>query len=388
LKRKLCNLLCFIFLLNTILFNFQSKNTFANELYNPNDNEVIIFIPGIMGTELYYDSEKVWLPSTKSLKSILKGSASLICDKDGTPLLTDVKLGSPLADSSTLLKEALENTDKYKVLLFGYDWRIDNSINADRLKEFIDTNTAKDQKVSIIAYSMGGLVTAKYIANGNTEKINKYISIGVPYLGAPKAFYMLETGNVDGFSSKILNKTIKYEISNMQTLYQLLPTKQYLDNKNNYYISTNIITSTKSSKESTKALIKSFDETQNFIIDRKLSPHAKDHLKKAEDFHKSLEPILFKDKYALDCIDSYFIIGNGQADTIEKIEEQFEMKNSITKFKKCIISSDSEGDGTVPVYSANIGGRANPTKTFFVSEEHSKLCNNENVINQVLSILE
>ncbi|MCB2290791.1 hypothetical protein LGK97_13680 [Clostridium sp. CS001] len=387
MKRKLCNLLCFVFLLNTVLLNFQIKNTFANELYKPNDKEVVIFIPGIMGTELYYDSEKVWLPSTKSLKSILKGSASLICDKDGTPLLTDVQIGSPLADSSTLLKETLENTDKYKVLLFGYDWRIDNSINADRLKEFIDINTANDQKVSIIAYSMGGLVTAKYIANGNTEKINKYISIGVPYLGAPKAFYMLETGDVDGFSSKILNKTIKYEISNMQPLYQLLPTKQYFDNKNNYYISTNIITNTKSSKESTKLLIKSFSETENFIIYRKFSPHSKDHLKKAEDFHKSLETILFKDKYALDCIDSYFIIGNGQAGTIERIEEKFEMKNSIPKFKNCIISSNSQGDGTVPVYSANVGGRTNPKKTFFVSEEHSELCNNENVINQVLNIL-
>jgi hypothetical protein len=387
LKKIFCNFLCFLFLFNTVLFNSQIKNTFAKSLNKTNDKEVIIFIPGIMGTELYYDSERVWLPSTKSVKSILKSSAALICDKYGTPLLKDVQIDAPLADCSTLLKEALENTDNYKVLLFGYDWRIDNSINADRLKEFIDINTAKDQKVSIIAYSMGGLVTAKYIANGNTEKINKYISIGVPYLGAPKAFYMLETGNVDGFSSKILNKTIKYEISNMQTLYQLLPTKQYLDNKNNYYISTNIITSTNSSKESTKALIKSFDETRNFIIARKLSPNAKDHLKKAEDFHKSLEPILFKDKYALDCVDSYFIIGNGQADTIGKIEEQFEIKNSIPKFKNCIISSNSQGDGTVPLYSANIGGRTNPKKTFFVSEEHSELCNNENVINQILSII-
>ncbi|MBU3190829.1 hypothetical protein K9O30_16385 [Clostridium bowmanii] len=387
MKKILCSFLCFVFLFNSIAFNFQIKNVFAEELYKSKNREIIIFIPGIMGTELYYDTERVWVPNTKSITSFFKSLASLVCDENGNPFMQDIEIGAPLTDYSDLLKEKIENTDKYEVLMFGYDWRLDNSINADRLKKFIDTNTDSDQKVSIIAHSMGGLITAKYIANGNSKKINKYISIGVPYLGAPKTLYMLETGNIEGFSSTTLSRTLNYQISNMRSLYQLLPTKQYFNKQNNYYINKNIITNTTSSKKAIKTSIKTFNESENFIIDRKISLYAKEHLKNAEDFYKSLEPVLFKGKYALNSVDSYFIIGNGQTGTIGKIEEQYEIKNAITKFKKCTVLSNTEGDGTVPLYSATIGGRTNPNKTFYVKEFHSELCNNEKVISQVLNIL-
>ena len=39
---------------------------------------------------------------------------------------------------------------------------------------------------------MGGIIASKYIQEGNKDKVDKLITIGTPYFGAPKALYVFE----------------------------------------------------------------------------------------------------------------------------------------------------------------------------------------------------
>lgn len=85
-----------------------------------------------------------------------------------------------------------------KLFVFPYDWRKSNVDNAVKLRSYIQCIQTfySGTKVDIVAHSMGGLLARNYIlSNPSNHSVRKMVTIGSPFLGSPKALYVLETGD-------------------------------------------------------------------------------------------------------------------------------------------------------------------------------------------------
>src|SRR3989338_885496 len=124
------------------------------------------------------------------------------------------------------------------LFVFPYDWRrgvaFANTKLADRVA-FVKSQTGSD-KVDIVAHSMGGLVVEYYLSQHPTDhSIAKLILIGTPYLGAPKALKALLWGDTFNFSFLLNQQKMKKLVTNMPSIYDLLPSRAYYSEQGGYY---------------------------------------------------------------------------------------------------------------------------------------------------------
>lgn len=118
----------------------------------------VIFLPGIMGSELSVDGDGIWMDISDLA---FGGFAKLAMGAK------NVRPVEPFARFYGDLLRFLAAT--HRVIPFPYDWRLDPSIEAQRLSDLIekelDAAEKSGQPVRIMAHSMGGLVTRAMIAN-------------------------------------------------------------------------------------------------------------------------------------------------------------------------------------------------------------------------------
>ncbi|MCW5800410.1 MAG: CHAT domain-containing protein [Nitrospira sp.] len=124
----------------------------------------IIFLPGIMGSELSVtedgDDDVIWV---SFLKLIRGGIAKLRLDKDGTQEANSGLRVQPSGlDKDSYAETILWLKAYWNVEPFAYDWRKDLDQAADNLNALIETKF-KDQPVHLVAHSMGGLVSRNFI---------------------------------------------------------------------------------------------------------------------------------------------------------------------------------------------------------------------------------
>ena len=116
------------------------------------------------------------------------------------------------------------------LFVFPYDWRKSGVENAGLLSSYIGCIRqlfAKDTRVNIVAHSMGGYVSRRYILdNPETHRVNNLITIGTMWVGTPKAIYGLETGDI-GFFPLIRNSTSKALLEFFPSAHELMPSQQY-----------------------------------------------------------------------------------------------------------------------------------------------------------------
>lgn len=215
----------------------------------------VIIVPGIISSYLNKNepgSPEVWpnvikmmLPGDDSYLNELSmnesgwpNSASLMIPKD----IFRSMYGQDFFDG--LIKE-LENNgykENESLFVFPYDWRWDIDWVAgsspyplikslkDKVEE-VKQKTGTD-KVDIVAHSMGGLVAKQYINFYGSSSVDKFIDIGTPHLGAPKAFKILMYGDNLGFKIgkfSINETTVKNISQNFPSIFELLPSKKYFD---------------------------------------------------------------------------------------------------------------------------------------------------------------
>jgi hypothetical protein len=134
------------------------------------------------------------------------------------------------------------NQTNADLFLFPYDWRNKNEQSANDLKDFIGCikrlyNAQNDPnfKVQIIAHSMGGLVARRYILDGvygsapYTHHVERMITLGTPWLGAPKAILPIYNGEFEGVNS-LIDKNILKEVGRfMPGPHELLPSRVYVN---------------------------------------------------------------------------------------------------------------------------------------------------------------
>ena len=112
------------------------------------------------------------------------------------------------------------------LFVFAYDWRRSNVESADRLKDFIGCVQAlyPNTKVNIVAHSNGGLVARRYILDNPADhKVDKFISIGSPFLGAAKFPHVMETGEFP----LVTGATARRIVASFTGAHQLAPSPAY-----------------------------------------------------------------------------------------------------------------------------------------------------------------
>jgi pimeloyl-ACP methyl ester carboxylesterase len=127
-----------------------------------------------------------------------------------------------------------QRSDHPSMFVFAYDWRLDNKDSANALDDYVDCirRFFPGSKIDILAHSMGGLVSRKYmLENTGDHQVNKLVTIGTPWLGTPKMIYVLATGDMRDWKINMLidPPTLKYVIGSFTGSHQLLPGEAYFN---------------------------------------------------------------------------------------------------------------------------------------------------------------
>lgn len=202
--------------------------TLAGTSFKMPERHPVVFVPGIMGSELWLGSERIW----PNLKVLFKQpelfqypgvpgieARGILQEVVVVPNLIKLEQYSRLGD---YLVENLGYTRGVDFFEFAYDWRQDVRKTARQLAQYIEALPVKFP-IKIIAHSLGTLVSRYYIERcGGEERVGKLILMGGPHLGTPNAVASLLFGpNVLPFG--IMGEKLRKIVSTFETSYQILP---------------------------------------------------------------------------------------------------------------------------------------------------------------------
>lgn len=162
--------------------------------------QAIILVHGIMGSKLKLGTEEIWPPSLREMLS--KPPHYLRIDKLRNPkaVATEIiyQYTSLIPVYAPIIRILDDIVDEQGGLRprFCFDWRLDLPVAADLLAQAISdvcSGPNPADTVTLVAHSMGGLVTRHLLESGNFskkkwfKKIDRFIAICVPHVGAPIA---------------------------------------------------------------------------------------------------------------------------------------------------------------------------------------------------------
>jgi len=126
----------------------------------------------------------------------------------------------------------VENTNFY---VFAYDWRKSIESIADDLNTYINSKTLQGEKVKILSYSLGGLVSRIYSQKYSLAKIDTLLTVASPHHGTSKVYKPVEAGEIDQDNSwewmaekTILSLNRSYFDSDKKTIEKVFPVLQNL----------------------------------------------------------------------------------------------------------------------------------------------------------------
>jgi len=204
----------------TMVEGFSSKST--------SKRHPVVVVPGIMGSELWLGQEKVWpnvrqLFSNPDLLRLTDDSAlearGLVNELVVVPNFIKQEKYGRLSD---YLQESLGYEHGKDLMEFAYDWRRDVRDSAKRMAEAIDKWDV-EQPITIIAHSMGSLVSRYYIEKlGGRHKIGRLIVIGGPHAGAPSMLIQLAT-KIAVLPFGILGNRLRDIVASFDSSFCVLP---------------------------------------------------------------------------------------------------------------------------------------------------------------------
>jgi alpha-tubulin suppressor-like RCC1 family protein/pimeloyl-ACP methyl ester carboxylesterase len=385
---------------------------------------IVVFIPGVMGSNLYDNNNNIsWLSSAKLSPAnfLLLGLRSDGFTTDCPPLTpiswcnqhtNNSSIGSKnsIGSKGMVLHTPIKNEDIYDTLVknfdpgmgytegvdffvFNYDWRKDLGIAAVKLDVYINSilQYTHASQVAIVAHSMGGLVARQYISDSTrAKKISKLITIGTPYLGTPKAFAVLEglACMVDLIYKDLFGGLCLPDrqaggimAQNYPGVHELLPSQAYFDVKGSGFIVNSHDVNPSYNCPEPDCL--SYPETYSPQVATNINPGI---MNLANSFHGNLD-------YSSDWngVDVTILYGD-QVNTIGGIQlySIFSLQH-ISNIYIRLPKYTMHGDGTVTTISAlmadsagNLGGKA--TFMSFVGE-HTSLAKNADVLREVNIVL-
>ncbi|MEJ2303881.1 MAG: FHA domain-containing protein [Anaerolineales bacterium] len=209
-------------------FQEQALTMVGEKMAAPTGRRTVVFIPGLMGSELWLGNERVW-PSVKTLftnpelfiypSKIPLEPRNIVDEVVIVPNLIKLdqynRLGDYLVDELNFRREV----DFFE---FPYDWRQDVRTSAAQLGQLIDS-LPSNQPVIIIGHSLGTMVTRYYIeCLGGDKRVERVILMGGPHKGAVKGLVsMLVAPEVLPFG--IMGERLRKIILTFPSSYQILP---------------------------------------------------------------------------------------------------------------------------------------------------------------------
>jgi len=188
----------------------------------------VVFVPGIMGSQLWLGNERVW-PNVRTLFA----NPEIYRLPDDTPLtpngIVDEVVVVPnlirqeqYSRLSDFLVESLGYQRGVDLLEFAYDWRQDVRKSARKLGEAIAA-WGVTPPVTIIGHSLGTLVTRYFVERlGGSRLVDKLLLMGGPHQGAPEALTTLLSGpNLLPFG--LLGERLRDVLATFPSAYQILP---------------------------------------------------------------------------------------------------------------------------------------------------------------------
>jgi hypothetical protein len=362
------------------------------------EKDVIIVIPGLQGSVLYDAEHDVLGWAAEDLDDIAameKGFRyeAMNFTEDGEPANiysatlkpitfdTDIEkwkygvnlenfaraAGSLLGLTPTVVKglaqsieSAYENTNQ-EVIVYQYDWRRSNVVEAEKLEKFINDNGYTD--VKFVVHSMGGILVSQYLAR-SAENINKcslLISLGTPYFGSIELTKYMETLKLPG--SEVL--TVEFGI-NYPSAFELLPSA--------------VFNSTSHFTEGQTSLIvdgayKSYEDAMIYYSTNtswglKEDGTPKPMFNALTEFHNSM--FTEDGKHITSLVNTYYLQGSGRDTTVS-------INYTDGKYDANGNKVQPLGDGIVPLYSG-ICGLSEDAENVIIIMDDPTLPNNEGYV--------
>ena len=207
------------------------------ELPSPSDfasQRPVVIVPGLMGSELWAGSEKIWPNPRHLLAHPEIASLPDQCPIEAKCLVNEVVVVPNVIKMAQYnrLTEHLEESLGYErgknLLEFPYDWRQDNRVSARKLGLAIEAWQARSPEarggITLIAHSLGCLVSRYYVdCLGGSAKVKRIVFLGGPHYGVPKAIPTLMTGP-DILPFGFMNERIRRVLCTFPSTHQILPT--------------------------------------------------------------------------------------------------------------------------------------------------------------------
>ncbi len=193
----------------------------------------VVFVPGMMGSELWRGSEQIW-PNVKLLltrpevltlqendRAVPRG---LVSELVIVPNLIRQQRYGRLGD---YLEEALGYERNKDLLEFAYDFRQDIRLSAQKLAAAIDSWPVAGP-ITLMAHSLGCIVSRYYVERlGGKGKIGRLILLGGPHAGSPKVVSHLLTGP-DLLPFGLMGDKLRQAMITFPSVYQILPSHAFV----------------------------------------------------------------------------------------------------------------------------------------------------------------
>lgn len=416
----------------------------------------VIVVPGLIGSELVNSKtgEVVWFDLGRSkdddlrlpISADLKANVDNLVPRDilreiqiirFTPKieiyqkLIDTLKGDGYAEGRLDFPEAGGDVDTFYV--FAYDWRLDNVVNARILIEKLDNLRAKlnrpDLKVSVVAHSMGGLITRYAAMYGKDELVarsprptwkgaNYFSSISLvatPNAGATSTLDSMVNGYSLFGSGKInlpfVQNLSRSDLFTLQSMFQLLPHAGSLRafDENLKPMKVDIFSPTTWEKFGwTVYSDKDFDKKFTAEEQKSAPAYFRAVLLRAKQFQAALDalpqlksavPIYYLGAECRDTLDGVIIRREK-----DEWKTEFSAVSYTTASGRKITKEETQkvlvspGDGVVPKRSllssfTRLGLIRNKNSTFVLNSategcaEHNRLTGNDNVTRNLLDVL-
>ena len=169
----------------TRMFGLEGGEVFSSKVSG--DKPILILLPGIMGSNLQFKDDRIWI---NYIRFLTGGLTKLSINKP------DIKASSLIKTSYKKLADYLKK--EYDVVTFAFDWRLPLADAAALLKDSIEKYLKLKQPIKIVGHSMGGVVTRDFIINHpatwkklNASKGFKLLFLGTPLGGSYRIPYVL-----------------------------------------------------------------------------------------------------------------------------------------------------------------------------------------------------
>ncbi len=345
-------------------------------------SNVLVLIPGILGSVLVKDGREIWGASGSSIAANLltfgKALNGLVLPhgighndpKDGVaaPRVLPSLYMVPRfwkADGYGRLTDRLKErftltaaTNGQVGNLFEFPWRLSNQLNAQRLSDAVipaldrwrQATKNPNAKLIFICHSMGGLV-ARYFLEllGDRELTTKLITIGTPYQGSINALDALVNGLFLGLGP--IGISVDKLIRSYPSVHQLLPNYDCLGVGNGELVN---------------------------LSEAELPNIAKNDVTEALAFHSRISDSIEKNsKY-----ETFAIKGVDQPTNQSAL-----LRNGKVEPMRSYKGEDKSGDGTVSRPSSHPPEWENEGPSVFVSQSHALLQSTDSNVTQIFGML-